>query len=133
MKVFFCPNCGNKVRYKDDFCPTCGAANKIHEYPRTPKSAYTVNHSPRRGTGFGIAALVLGIFSVLSICFVYVSILTSVLGIVFSIISLVRSRPYASKNGLAIAGLICSAVTFLLILVIFAPLYLDNILPHSIH
>ena len=58
-------------------------------------------------SGFSIASLVLGILSLVCCCFWYVSGIFAVLGLIFSIIVLVKHKP---GKGLAIAGLICSAI-----------------------
>lgn len=58
-------------------------------------------------SGFAIASLVLGILSLVCCCFWYVSGIFAVIGLVFSIIVLVKHKP---GKGLAIAGLICSAI-----------------------
>ena len=58
-------------------------------------------------SGFAIASLVLGILSLVCCCFWYVSGIFAVLGLAFSIIVLVKHKP---GRGMAIAGLICSAI-----------------------
>lgn len=58
-------------------------------------------------SGFAIASLVLGILSLVCCCFWYVSGIFAVIGLVFSIIVLVKHKP---GRGMAIAGLICSAI-----------------------
>ena len=58
-------------------------------------------------SGFAIASLVLGILSLVCCCFWYVSGIFAVIGLAFSIIVLVKHKP---GRGMAIAGLICSAI-----------------------
>ena len=58
-------------------------------------------------SGFAIASLVLGILSLVCCCFWYVSGIFAVLGLIFSIIVLAKHKP---GRGMAIAGLICSAI-----------------------
>lgn len=58
-------------------------------------------------SGFSIAGLVFGILSLVCCCFWYVSGIFAVLGLIFSIIVLAKHKP---GRGLAIAGVICSAI-----------------------
>lgn len=65
-------------------------------------------------SGFGIASLVLGIISIVTVCIV-IGIVPSVLGLIFAIIALCQKN---KKKGTAIAGLICSLVGIALFIVI---------------
>lgn len=64
------------------------------------------NSGKGQGTGFGIASLVLGIVSIVVCCIWYISIPAGILAIVFGIMQIVKNE----KRGMAIAGIICSAV-----------------------
>jgi hypothetical protein len=84
-----------------------------------PAAQYQQPEGPvqRRGNGFGIAALILGIITVVAfaIPFVnYVAIGTGVIGIVLAIVGLTRKgRPH----GTSIAGLILSAIGMILAII----------------
>jgi hypothetical protein len=69
--------------------------------------------SPNKTNGFATAGLVCGIFSCLCCC----GCPFSVLGLIFSIIALVQINAQPEKQagwGLALAGLICSAISLLI-------------------
>lgn len=66
--------------------------------------------------GLSIAAMVLGIASLVLMCFVpYLPILTSIIGIVLAAIAL---KSNAGGRGMAIAGLVCSIITLVLYVII---------------
>lgn len=62
-------------------------------------------------SGFAIAGLVLGILSLVCCCIWYISGILAILGLVFSIIVLVKNMP---GRGMAIAGAICSGIGLLI-------------------
>lgn len=81
---------------------------------------------PEDGPGFSIAGMVCGILSiVLCCCNQYVSGILSIVGLVLSIMALKQHRP---GRGMAIAGVVCSAIGLIiaLILVIFSVYMLMN-------
>jgi hypothetical protein len=84
-----------------------------------PPAAYQqpAETGPRRGNGFGVAALILGIVTVVAfaIPFVnYVAIGTGVVGVVLAIVGLTRK---ARPHGTSIAGLILSAIGMILAII----------------
>ncbi|HSY75032.1 MAG TPA: DUF4190 domain-containing protein [Dongiaceae bacterium] len=73
---------------------------------------------PRKTNGFAIAGLVCGILSV-TLCLCCGGIPANVLGLIFSIVALVQINEHPQLHegrGLAIAGIILSAVSFLILL-----------------
>jgi len=67
------------------------------------------------GSGFAIASMVLGIVAlVMSCCFYFISIPCAVVGVVLGAVSLAGQKP---GKGMAIAGLITSALSILLFLI----------------
>ena len=142
----FCGNCGTQLEENVHFCPNCGAPvteekiqSKVGAQPETqavePVTVHTAQKNaadaaaaqptpthatavPPKTNGFAIAGFVLGICSVLFgwICCFNI---TSVLGLVFSIIGLCQTAGKKnSGKGLAIAGLVLSILA-VLILVVF--------------
>ena len=65
--------------------------------------------------GLGIASFVLSILSVISICYIVFSVIFGVLALMLGIMSLIIEK----KNGMGIAGIIISAVSLLLTLVLY--------------
>ncbi len=97
------------------------AWNNGNEYPQNPYQPYNGYYQQDPSRGFGIASMVLGIISLLCFCS-FVNVLPAILSIVFGIISLSKRK----NNGFAIAGIICAAVSIVL-LVITMILFADNI------
>lgn len=68
-----------------------------------------------KGIGWGIAALVLGIISIVFLYYIIISIISAVLAIVFGIVGISRGDHSFARTGL-ILGIISLIVTFLLYL-----------------
>lgn len=62
---------------------------------------------PEEGPGFAIAGMVCGILSILCCCVWYLGLVLSIVGLVLSIIALRQHKP---GRGMAIAGIVCSAI-----------------------
>lgn len=94
-----------------------GDFNGANSYQSNP---YGMNgQEPSKSTfspsGFSIASLVLGILSIVCCCVWYISGIFGILGLVFSIIVLVKKK---SGKGMAIAGLICSAIGIIMAVIL---------------
>ncbi|MBQ8173899.1 MAG: DUF4190 domain-containing protein [Clostridia bacterium] len=61
----------------------------------------------KRKNGFSIAALVLGIISIVCCCIDYLGLVCAILAIVFAVLDKKRN---AAMNGMALAGLICGII-----------------------
>ena len=69
------------------------------------------SQSTESASGFAIAGMVCGILSIVCCCAWYISGILGILGLVFSIMVLVKKMP---GRGLAIAGVICASVGIIL-------------------
>ena len=77
-------------------------------YPYLPPYGAVQPPMPKKGRGFAVTAMVLGICS---ICFAgVIGILLAITGLIFAIIALKKCKGPASGRGMAIAGLVCSIV-----------------------
>lgn len=104
----FCKNCGQQVDDNAEFCPNCGA--KVKEAPAENVPTYTNQNQPtqtNKTNGFAIAGFILAFFG-------------GILGLIFSIIGLVKARNEGSPKGLAIAGIIISIIAFIVYIVIYS-------------
>ena len=86
------------------------------------QQTYGAPQQPREDQGFGIASLVLGIVSLVLFCTCF-NFLTGILAIVFGIVQLTKT---GSKKGMAIAGIIMSAVSFVVAIVFWIILLLSS-------
>lgn len=80
----------------------------------TPPVIGALNPGNRRTNGFAVAGFTLGIFSLICCC----GCPFNILGLIFSLVALqqINAQPLQEGRGLAIAGLVCSAISLLLAL-----------------
>ena len=123
----FCRNCGKQIDDNAVFCPHCGCQTMSAGQQQPPQvqpawqqpqatpmgQPYVQPFNPNpqtaaKGTnGLGIAGFVVGLLSLwLGVYFC----ITAIVGLVLSIISVVKMKNYKSCNGLAIAGLVLSII-----------------------
>ena len=108
----FCSNCGSEVGLDDNVCGNCG--NVINNNASIP-----VNNSQpiqnNQTDGFAVAGFILSLVSILCCGG------TSFLGLIFSIIGLVNcNNTGKGGKGLAIAGIVLSAIILILIVLFYA-------------
>lgn len=146
----FCQNCGTENPEGSAFCKGCGSALKIApvpaaepvvepvaatpvtEIPNDTQTNYTPVPTKDPGKGFGIAAMIMGILSLVTtgcccMCVAYFSPLIglpfAILGLIFGIVARKKSKSAGLKNPMATAGIITSVVC-LVICVILGILFL---------
>ena len=68
-----------------------------------------------KGIGWGIASLVLGIISIIFLYYIFISVISAVLAVVFGIVALSKGDHALGKTGLVL-GVISLIITFLLFL-----------------
>lgn len=91
----FCTNCGNELDDRAIMCPKCGIA----------LTQTVANSGQTQSNGMAIAGFVLSFFIPL-------------LGLIFSIIGLKRSKETNTGKGLSTAGIIISCITMVITLII---------------
>ncbi len=67
--------------------------------------------TPVPGKGLGIAGMILGIISLLSLCFFPIAVLFAIIGIILSIVGVAKAKGAGKGNGCGVAGIVCSAIT----------------------
>ena len=92
------------------------AAESFQTAQEAYDTAYSTYESApvNNGKAFGIVSLVCGIVSILFICCTYIGLIVGVTSIVFGILSIKRGE---DAKGMAIAGIICSAISILVIVI----------------
>lgn len=104
---------------------------KVEEngYTQIPNSSYNMNGQPmgnpygqsqpqQEGSqGLAIAGMVLGIISLVCCCSGYIALVIGIVGFVLSLVVLIQKKP---GKGMAIAGIICSAIAVVLLVVLMA-------------
>lgn len=90
----FCTNCGNELDDRAIMCPKCGIA----------LTQTVANNGQTQSNGMAIAGFILSFFIPL-------------LGLIFSIIGLKRSKETNNGKGLSTAGIIISCVTMVITII----------------
>ncbi|HOV40538.1 MAG TPA: DUF4190 domain-containing protein [Oscillospiraceae bacterium] len=86
-----------------------------YQQPAQQYNYYQQPGNPPAKSGLSIASMVLGILSILFFCIPYISIPLAIVGLILGIISLVKKQ---GGKGMAIAGVICSAIGFVIGIII---------------
>ncbi|MBQ3215447.1 MAG: DUF4190 domain-containing protein [Oscillospiraceae bacterium] len=127
----FCPNCGAQNADNAPFCANCGSrfeqqapAAPTYAPPVAPAYAPTTGYVPAAvsnpGKGVGIAAMILGILSLVLWCYIWVSIPAGLVGLILGAIGIKKSKDAGMGNGMAVAGLVTSIVGIALWVLMFA-------------
>ena len=117
----FCPKCGTQNEDGSRFCYNCGT---IFEEENQQPQAQPVQQPMQPvqpmmqpdvkpavpGKGLGIASMIVGIISLALFCFWFICIPCGIVGIVLGIIAMSKAKAAGMKNGMALAGLICSSI-----------------------
>lgn len=117
----YCKNCGSLNNDGVLYCASCGAPMQAAQ-PQQP--IYPVNNYQQPvpqsvpGKGLGITSMVLGIVGLVLFCFWYISIPCAIVGIILGCISKSHAKEAGMKNGMATAGIICSAIAIALAIVL---------------
>ncbi|MDE7452924.1 MAG: zinc-ribbon domain-containing protein [Clostridia bacterium] len=107
----FCRNCGKEIPDKAVYCVHCGAVTD------NPSAFNAQPAAPDKKTnGFAIAGFVLSLVGLVLGYYTYD--VVPLLGLIFSIIGLVKSKTCGSGRGLSIAGLVISIVSTVLAIVL---------------
>ncbi len=113
----YCIKCGAELEDNAMFCDDCGAQQMMQSAPIKEVASNQVKMSnadnkKMKESGYGIASLVLGIISVLTLGALF---LPELLGIIFGICGL---RDKSKKTSLALTGLILSIVATVLLVIV---------------
>lgn len=101
----FCTNCGNELVNEAVICPKCGvSASPVQEVQNKPSN------------GMAIAGFITSFF-------------ISILGLIFSIIGLNKSKQTGTGKGLSIAGIIISSISIIatILIIIIGIVYFNEI------
>ncbi len=110
----FCPNCGNNNPQGTQFCAACGAQlSQVAPQQSNPvvQPAYV---APVPGKGLGIASMVLGIVALGLFCMSWVALTCALVGCILGGVALAKAKAAGVKNGMAVAGLVCSVIALAL-------------------
>lgn len=130
-----CPNCNNQISDGLNFCNQCGAALNPQVQPQVQPQAqpqvqpqvqpqYQVQYVPVApnvpGKGLGITSMVLGIVSLALFCVWYIAIPCAIVAVILGAIGLNQSKSAGLKNGMAVAGIVCSVIAIAIVIIALA-------------
>ena len=108
----YCSQCGNALDANDRFCQSCGGAvhvivmaQEIEPVPEKPKKVF----HPLITT-FGAVSLTLGIFSLVLFGYAGISLPCGLIGFILGIVATSMSKSRHARKGMAVAGIVVSAV-----------------------
>lgn len=104
----------NKEEIKQDVIE-----NTVKEEPKKVEAQTTTKEPQKDRKGLAIAAMVLGIISLVLFCVWFISIPCAILAIIFGILSL-----KSTGRGMAIAGISTGAVGFILMIILYAFIFI---------
>lgn len=86
----------------------------FRQAPQNPYSQMGQSVSTQSGQGLAVAGMVLGIISLVCCCMGYIALVLGIVGFVLSLVSLIQKRP---GKGMAIAGIICSSISIVILII----------------
>lgn len=122
----FCKHCGSQIEDNAAFCGVCGQAQNaaepqapvyqapvqpqqpVYVAPQVPVNPYAQPVVP--GKGLGVAAMVLGIVSLVLFCIWYLAIPCAIIGAALGGVAQSKAKAAGVKNGMAVAGITCSCI-----------------------
>ena len=105
----FCRNCGQQIGDNSVICPFCGVAtNQMNGIPMPERYGM----EPKKTNGLGIAGFAVGLIGMFGGNFLYL--MPGIVALILSIIGVVQIKKCNSCNGLAIAGLVISIISFIM-------------------
>ena len=108
----FCKNCGKEISDNAVICTNCGTPT---DNMAQATSSATANQT-KNANGFAIAGLVLGLVGFIGGNYFFL--IPGIVGLVLSIVGMVKSKQYATP-GLALAALIVSIIAFIIWVIIW--------------
>jgi len=117
----FCTNCGTKLDDNVKFCTSCGKAVEGEEQANQSNATVVVNNNSvnEPNNGLAIAGFVVSLVSTFLCCGAF-----NVVGLVLSIVGLVKAKDYNGKGkGLAIAGIVICGVVMILGIIFYIVMF----------
>lgn len=120
----YCKNCGSLNNDGVYNCAVCGAPMEVAQpqqpvYQANPYQQPVYQAAPVvPGKGLGIASMILGIASLVLFCFWYLALPCAIAGIIMGCIANSKAKAAGMKNGMAVAGIVCSAIAIGLTVII---------------
>ena len=113
----FCISCGSELPENAVACPNCGAMQNANQAQVQPQQVVVNNvQAQNKSNGLAIAGFVVSLVSTLLCCGSF-----NVISLVLSIVGVAKAKDYGGNGkGLAIAGIIISAIGLILLILLTA-------------
>ncbi len=117
-----CSRCGYQNAPGTSFCAKCGAplnaapSQPMYQQPMYQQPMYQPPQS-KPGNGLGIASMIIGIVSLVFFCYIYLSIPAAIVSVILGGVGLSKSKRFGMKNGMAVAGIVCSCIALGLMII----------------
>lgn len=123
----FCPKCGSNIPDNSVQCDECGnkfgSANQQNAFQQQTKNAAVISPTVP-GKGMGIAAMILGILSIVLFWIPYISLPMATVAVTLGGIGNGKANTVSLKNGCAVAGIATSCVTLGILLTVILLSYM---------
>lgn len=111
----FCKNCGKEIDDKAIVCPNCGVPTD--NYTAVAKPAAT----EQKFNGLALAGMICAIVGLIGGNYIFC--IPSIVGLILSIVGMVKVKEYKSGYGFALAGIIVGAVGLVIWLIMWIFLF----------
>lgn len=116
MEINYCPDCGNKLIPNSKFCSKCG--KQIFKFKEEINNKEKTLSNQKKTNGFAIAGFVIALISLFTLG------IGSILSFIFSLIGLTKSQKEYDGQGLSIAGIVISVISFSMLLAVIFYLFI---------
>ncbi len=107
----FCKHCGKEINDSAVICPNCGVATD--NYTAVAKPA----ESSQKFNGFALAGMICAIVGLVGGNYIFC--MPSIVGLILSIVGMVKVKEYNSGYGFALTGIIISGIGLLIWLIVW--------------
>lgn len=109
----FCRHCGHEINDNAVICPNCGVATD--NYAAVAKPAATA--TDQKFNGLALAGMICAIVGIIGGNYIFC--IPSIVGLILSIVGMVKVKEYKSGYGFALAGIIVGAIGLLVWLILW--------------
>ena len=107
----FCKYCGHEVNENALICPNCGVATENYTAVAKPVALQ------QKSNGFAIAGMICVIVGLIGGNYLFC--LPSIVGLILSIVGMVKVKEYNSGFGFALTGIIIGAISLIIWLIVW--------------
>jgi len=109
----FCKKCGQEINDNAVICPHCGVATDNYMKPANPSST----NGGQKLNGLALAGMICAIVGIIGGDYLFC--IPSIVGLILSIVGMVKVKELKSGYGFALAGIIVGAIGLLIWLLVW--------------